>query len=133
MVTKAMKIAGYGGDPGIFDLVHSDDHGGADDQAAGGQELVAHAEERPDGGDIPGIDQVAPGEGKDEAGDDDAGHPASLQEFGDEFADHFLEEETANPGAGIHGGEDEDGLEHDGESGTSTPSGASMKGMEEKM
>ena len=54
---------------------HPDEHGGADDQGAGGQQLVAHAEQGPDGRDVAGIDQISPGNGEKEAGDDDARHP----------------------------------------------------------
>ena len=38
-----------------------------------------------------------------------------FEELGDDLADHLLEQEAADPGARVHGGEDEDRLEHDGE------------------
>ena len=106
--------AGNGRDPGVLGLVHPDQHRGADNQGARGQQLVAHAEERPDGGDVAGVDQVTPGAGEDKTGADNARPPGLVVELGDNGADHFLEEETADPSTGVNGGQDEHGFKHDG-------------------
>ena len=43
------------------------------------------------------------------------GHQRLLEELGDDLADHFLEQEAADAGAGVDGGQDEHRFEHDGE------------------
>ena len=107
--------AGGGGDPRVLGLVHAQQHGRADEQRHRGEELVADAEQGPDAGNVAGVDEIAPRAREQEAGHDDAGPPVLVAELGDDLADHFLQEETANAGAGVHGGQDEYRFKHDGE------------------
>ena len=102
-------------DPRIFHAAHADDHGRAHAQRDGGEQLIRDAEHGPDRANRSGENEIAPREHDEQARDDGAGHPIGLFERLVNFAERFLHEKARDARAGIDRGENEQGLEHDGE------------------
>jgi hypothetical protein len=107
------------GDPGPAQPTGLDEDGRADGEGDGGEQLVGDAEEREElvdsaervGG--AGVEEVAPGGDDQAAAQPDAGLPVDPAERLEDVAEHVLEHEAADAGAGVDRGQDEQRLEHD--------------------
>ena len=97
---------------------HGDQH-----EAGGGEQLVGDAEDRHHRVDAAvrvghaHPQQSAPQRGGDQRGDDVAGLPGRVGELLElaHVAEHFADLVAGHAGAVVHGGQDEQGFEHDGE------------------
>ncbi|CAN3985243.1 hypothetical protein KPATCC21470_7975 [Kitasatospora purpeofusca] len=105
------------GHPGPAQLAGLDEHGGGDGQGDRGEQLVGDAEQREElldpaerVGDV-GVEEVSPGTDDQGAGEPDSRIPGDAADGLPEVPEHVLEHEAADAGAGVHVGEDEQGLD----------------------
>ncbi len=97
---------GYEGDEGVgFVFRQLEDDGGAESQGDTAEQLVGDAEHRPDGANVAGVEEIAPAEAHDGAGEEDAGPPAGfLERRIDVGAENVLKDVAAYAGTGVDGG-----------------------------
>ncbi len=109
------------GDPDVALALHLDQHHGAQHQCDTGQHLVGNAEQRPQGVDTPErvdhalIEQVAPHGHATGSSQQVRAPRLGALERRHETAQQILQHEAPGTSTGVHGGEDEQGLEQNGE------------------
>src|SRR5918993_846184 len=107
--------------PGVAKLAHLYEDRRSDGEGDGCQELVRYAEQREELVDTTqrivyaGPEEVAPTGDYEGAGYDVARQPGGAGEGSPHVAYEVLDHEPPDPGSGVHGSQDEQGFEHDGE------------------
>ena len=108
-------------DPGPLRPALIDHYHGAQNKRHRGNELVSHPEERVEGLDTAARvghaheQQRAPGRHHDGRGNPRAHPPGGILELGQHIAQRVAQLEAGHAGHGVHGGEDEERLEHNRE------------------
>ena len=108
-------------DPGELLALHLEQDDRAQDQGDGGQHLVGDAEQGPQavdaaqGIDHAGVEEIAPQADRQGGGDDIGAPGLGLAHLRHGHAQQILDHEAADAGAGVDRGQDEQGLEQDGE------------------
>src|SRR5918998_3460500 len=107
--------------PGVLQLAHLYEDGGADGEGDGGEELVGDAEEWEELVDAAlrvvhaGVEEVPPAADDEGARDQVTRQPRGTRKGPVDVAEQVLEHEPPDARAGVDGGQDEQRLEHDGE------------------